>query len=35
MESEVKNLNENCKQYEKSITAFKEKETELNSEVKA
>lgn len=35
MESEVKNLNENCKQYEMSITAFKEKETELNSEVKA
>lgn len=35
MESEVKNLNENCKQYEKSINAFKEKETELNSEVKA
>lgn len=35
MESEVKNLNENCKQYEMSIIAFKEKETELNSEVKA
>lgn len=33
-ESEVKNLSENCKQYEKTISQLRSKELELNSEIK-